>query len=66
MEQIETQGLGREAALALVSTNVDVLLGVKVEPAEADLVATSGGDLLSFEGKVVAIISPRRRLVDVF
>ncbi|KAI0029653.1 hypothetical protein K488DRAFT_88507 [Vararia minispora EC-137] len=58
--------LSMEDALALVSTNVDALLGVIVKPADADLVATSGGDLLSFEGKVVAVISPRRSLVDLF
>lgn len=31
-----------------------------------DLVATQGGDLLSFESKVVAIISSVRRTVDFF
>ena len=49
----------------MVSTNVEKLLGVEVSPYETDLVATSGGDLLSFEGKVVAIISPRRGAVDL-
>ena len=37
-----------------------------LDPYDGDLVATTGGDLLSFEGKVVAIISPRRGKVDFF
>ena len=45
---------------------VEKLLGLSVDPYEADIVATSGGDLLSFEGKVVAVISPRRGKVDFF
>ncbi|KAI0062927.1 composite domain of metallo-dependent hydrolase [Artomyces pyxidatus] len=49
----------------LVSTNIDKLLGVRANPAHGDLVATRGGGLLSFEGKVVAIISPRRGSVDI-
>ncbi|KAJ7284617.1 carbohydrate esterase family 9 protein [Mycena rebaudengoi] len=50
--------------LALGSTNVVKLLGGEVE--HQDLVATKGGDFLdSFGSKVVAILSPRRRLVDL-
>jgi len=52
-------------ALAMASVNVETLLGVHQNPADTDLVATSGGNLLSFEGKVVAVISPRRGLVDI-
>ncbi|EIW83128.1 hypothetical protein CONPUDRAFT_164126 [Coniophora puteana RWD-64-598 SS2] len=52
-------------ALTMASVNVETLLGVRQNPADTDLVATSGGDLLSFEGKVVAVISPRRGLVDI-
>ncbi|KAL6308850.1 hypothetical protein BKA93DRAFT_481716 [Sparassis latifolia] len=58
--------LTKASAIALVSSNVEKLLGVHVGPGEGDLVATSGGDLLSFEGKVVAIISPRMEKVDMF
>ena len=58
--------LTRSAAFAIASTNVEKLLGLSVDPYEGDLVATSGGDLLSFEGKVVAVISPRRGKVDFF
>ena len=58
--------ISRLDALAMVSTNIEKLLGVHVTPYDSDLVATSGGDLLSFEGKVIAVISPRRAKVDFF
>ncbi|THG99926.1 hypothetical protein EW026_g2506 [Hermanssonia centrifuga] len=58
--------LSKASALALASSNVEKLLGVEIDPYESDLVATSGGDLLSFEGKVVAVISPRKGRVDLF
>jgi hypothetical protein len=54
--------------MAIGSTNVEKLLGGKVETmAEqlGDLVATAGGDLFDFTSKVVAVISPRRGLVDL-
>jgi hypothetical protein len=57
-------------ALALASTNLDKLLGgggdVALASGASDLVATQGGDLLSFESKVVGVISPRRKSVDLF
>jgi len=34
------------------STNVEASLGYAREPSTVDLVATTGGDLLSFEGKI--------------
>ncbi|KAH7929866.1 composite domain of metallo-dependent hydrolase [Leucogyrophana mollusca] len=58
--------IGMGDALAMASSNIETLLGVQSEPAYGDLVATSGGELLSFEGKVVAIISPRLASVDIF
>ncbi|KAH9948084.1 hypothetical protein B0H21DRAFT_848524 [Amylocystis lapponica] len=58
--------LTKSAAFALVTSNVEKLLGVEVGPGEGDIVVTSGGDLLGFEGKVVAVISPRRGAVDLF
>jgi hypothetical protein len=59
--------MSKAQALALGSVNIQKLLGVKAMYSEAsDLVATEGGDLLEMESKVVAIISPRRRLVDLF
>lgn len=53
-----------EEALALGSVNVEKLLGVD-SGNYGDLVATRGGGLLDLGGKVVAVISPRRGLVDV-
>jgi hypothetical protein len=56
-------------ALALASTDLDKLLGggdVTLASGASDLVATQGGDLLSFESKVVGVISPRRKSVDLF
>ena len=58
--------LSRSDAYALVSSNVEKLFGLKVDPYQSDLVATEEGDLLSFEGKVSAVISPRRKRVDIF
>ena len=50
-------------ALALASVNLEILFAVNTEA--SDLVATKGGSLLDFEGKVVAIISPRRGVTDL-
>ncbi|OCH88880.1 composite domain of metallo-dependent hydrolase [Obba rivulosa] len=58
--------ISKETALALASVNVERLLGLETMPGEGDLVATTGGDLLDFEGKVVAVLSPRRGVVDLF
>ncbi|KAN0129749.1 carbohydrate esterase family 9 protein [Lactarius tabidus] len=60
--------ISKVQALALASTNLEVLLGGDVEGAwrTSDLVATHGGDLFSFESKVVGILSPRRGFVDLF
>ncbi|KAH9913692.1 composite domain of metallo-dependent hydrolase [Epithele typhae] len=51
-------------AFSLATSNVEELLGVASD-GEGDLVATAGGDLLSFSSKVVAVISPRRGVVDI-
>lgn len=50
--------------MALASVNLEDLLGIKAE--NNDLVATRGGSLLDFEGKVIGIISPGRGVVDLF
>ena len=57
--------ISKAQAIALVSTNVEKLLGIERDSDETELVATSGGDLLGFS-KVVAVISPTRGVVDVF
>ncbi|EJF61654.1 composite domain of metallo-dependent hydrolase [Dichomitus squalens LYAD-421 SS1] len=62
---LESNGaLSKADALALASVNLEKLLGVKADSVRGDLVVTRGGDLLEFS-KVVAIISPRRRVVDL-
>ncbi|OBZ68111.1 hypothetical protein A0H81_11875 [Grifola frondosa] len=58
--------LTKECDLALASSNMEMLLGIEAGPGEGDHLATSGGDLLSFEEKVIAVISPRRGVVDLF
>ncbi|KAM5537547.1 hypothetical protein V8D89_008760 [Ganoderma adspersum] len=57
--------ISKAQAIALVSTNVEKLLGIERDSDETELVATSGGDLLEYS-KVVAVISPTRGVVDVF
>ncbi|EIN06427.1 carbohydrate esterase family 9 protein [Punctularia strigosozonata HHB-11173 SS5] len=51
-------------ALALVSTNIEKLLGSHGDSI-GDMVATESGELLDFEGKVVAVLSPTRGVVDL-
>ncbi|PPQ79032.1 hypothetical protein CVT25_002341 [Psilocybe cyanescens] len=56
-------GLSVPDAIAVASTNLERLLGVRSH--DSDLVAVRQGTLLDFEGKVVGIISPRREVVDL-
>ncbi|KAG6911111.1 hypothetical protein DXG01_003851 [Tephrocybe rancida] len=56
--------LSKAEALALGSVNLEILLGL--DTGNSDLVATKGGDLLGFEGKVIAVISPNQGKVDLF
>lgn len=63
---LETGGeMSKADALALASVNVEKLLGVHIDDAQSDLVATRGGGLLDLSSKVVGIISPRRGIVDL-
>lgn len=64
---IEADGkISMKQAMALGSTNVEALLGGDVETGgRGDLVAVQGGTLLDMSSKVVAVISPRRSLVDL-
>jgi len=63
---IEAEGrLSREQAFAIGSTNIEKLLGSKVDSDKTDLVATRGGDLLD-GSRVAAVISPMRQGVFVF
>lgn len=62
---LEAHGqITKAEALALASVNLEKLLGVK-KAHSGDLVATEGGTLLGFEGKVVGLISARRGVVDL-
>lgn len=66
---LEADGrISKTQALALASTNLEKLLGIDDGgwSSASDLVATAGGDLLQFESKVVAVISPGRGVVDLF
>ena len=58
--------LSKEDAFTLATVNLEKLLGLEASSEEQDLVATVGGDLLGYEGKVIAAISPRREVVDIF
>ncbi|KAH7927128.1 carbohydrate esterase family 9 protein [Leucogyrophana mollusca] len=58
--------ISRKQAIALASSNVEKLLMGSVSSARtSDLVATQGGDLFEMSSKVVAIISPRQRSVEL-
>ncbi|KAJ7678489.1 hypothetical protein B0H17DRAFT_1206732 [Mycena rosella] len=58
--------MSKAEVLALGSTNVAKLLGASPPSKfKQDLVATRGGDLLSFNSKVVAVLSPARGLIDL-
>ncbi|KAK7032886.1 carbohydrate esterase family 9 protein [Favolaschia claudopus] len=57
--------VSKEDALAMASSNIEKLLGVHSGP-NSEFVATQGGDLFSMESKVVAMMSGKRRVVDIF
>ncbi|KAH0827801.1 hypothetical protein J3R83DRAFT_3426 [Lanmaoa asiatica] len=63
---LESNGrISKSEALALASTNLEELLGVKPATSlSGDLVATLGGSILDLEAQVVGIISPRRHSVE--
>ena len=65
---IEAGGrLSKTQALSLASVNTEKLLGVRPEVSMiGDLVVTNGGDLLDFQSKIIAVISPSRGQVDLF
>ncbi|TFK75380.1 carbohydrate esterase family 9 protein [Pluteus cervinus] len=54
--------LSKAKALALASVNLEQLLGVE---SQANYVATQGGSILDFQGKVVGIISQRKGAVEL-
>ena len=50
----------------MVSTNLEKLLGVEVDGEMMDLVAAEGGGVFGLNTKVIGIISPQRKVVDLF
>ncbi|GAW06441.1 carbohydrate esterase family 9 protein [Lentinula edodes] len=64
---IEAGGhISREEAIALASSNLEKLLGLASGTVSSSLVATTGGTILDFESKVVAVASAKRGVVDLF
>ena len=57
-------GISREQAYAIVTSNLEKLLGV--DESGENLVATRAGGLLDFTSEVVAVINPARSSVDIF
>jgi hypothetical protein len=57
--------VSRKEALALVTTNLEKLLGARVGAGD-DIVAYLGGDVFDLSSKVTAIFSFRRNSVDLF
>ena len=65
VQAISSGLVSKAQALEMASTNIDILLGL--DPDEhGDLVATKGGDLLGFEGKVVGVVRKEPGIVDLF
>ncbi|KAF9259723.1 carbohydrate esterase family 9 protein [Marasmius fiardii PR-910] len=66
---LDSEGaISNAKALELASTNLETLLGLDVEENDrwGDYVATKGGELLEFEGKVLGVMSKRKGVVDLF
>lgn len=53
-------------ALALVSTNLEKLLGLEIEGEMMDLVAAEGGNVFDLSAKVLGVISSERKAVHLF
>lgn len=58
--------ISEEQAHALSSINLERLLGLNIDSKSADLVAFEGGSPWELEGKVKAVLSPGREIVEVF
>ncbi|KIK64860.1 hypothetical protein GYMLUDRAFT_258822 [Collybiopsis luxurians FD-317 M1] len=58
--------ISKAQAIALASSNLEKLLGLKSGTVASNLVATTGGTLLDFESKVVGVVSSRKGVVDLF
>jgi hypothetical protein len=65
---LESNGrINQEQAYALVSTNLEKLLGIwGMDDEDRDMVAYEGGGVFDLSSKVVAVISAQRHGVDFF
>lgn len=50
----------------MASTNLEKLLGIKEDESFSDLVVTMYGGLLDIESKVIGVMSPHRKVIDLF
>ena len=69
IHRISDGAVSKIQAFEVASTNVDYLLGLEDDDNEIDpgaLVATKGGDLLGFEGKVVAVLQKELGVIHLF
>ena len=70
IHEISGGSISKAKAFEIASAGVDSLLGLITEDGEAvdpgALVATKGGDLLGFEGKVVAVLQKELGVVHFF
>ncbi|KAJ7510331.1 hypothetical protein B0H11DRAFT_1958549 [Mycena galericulata] len=58
--------VSKAAALSMASSNIEKLLGIDSAGGNTEYSVTSGGDIFSFESKIVAIVSAKRGVVDLF
>ncbi|KAJ7116354.1 hypothetical protein C8R44DRAFT_792267 [Mycena epipterygia] len=58
--------VSKEAALAMGSSNIEKLLGIHSAGGSTEFAVTRGGDLFSLESRVVAMVSSKRGVVDLF
>jgi hypothetical protein len=62
---LESNGnISKAQAIALATINIEKALGLPSRPSH-DIVAYSGGNILDFHSKVVAVVSAQRRVVDI-
>jgi len=69
IHKISNGRVSKVQAFEIASTNVDYLLGLDDDGREVDpgaVIATKGGDLLGFEGKVVAVLQKELGVVHLF
>jgi hypothetical protein len=64
---LESNGqINQKQAYALISSNLEKLLGIKKKAGSEDLVAFSGGSVFDLSSKAVAVLSSERGTVELF